>query len=208
MKTLKVTNKKGAAAGTVKVDDAIFNIEPNHFAVHQVVRSQMAADRAGTHSTKTRSMVRGGGRKPWRQKGTGRARQGTIRAPQWTGGGVVFGPHPRSHAFKVPNKVVKLAMRSVLSAKKAENDLHVVENMDFEAPSTKEAVTVLDALGLKGKKVTVVLGNEETNAYLSLRNIARVRPIFAFESNTYDLVDNSALLLTKEAVNYLGEVLS
>jgi len=207
MTTLKVKDKKGAAAGTVKTDEAIFAIEPNLFAVHQVVRSQMAAARAGTHSTKTRGLVRGGGRKPWRQKGTGRARQGTIRAPQWAGGGVVFGPHPRSYAFKVPNKVVKLAMKSALSAKVADGGFHVVDSMAFDKPSTKEAMTVLDALGLKDKKVTVVLGNEETNAFLSLRNIPRVRPIFAFEANTYDLVDNTAVLVTKEAVDYLGEVL-
>ena len=208
MITLKVKDKKGAAAGTVKADKAIFAIEPNLFAVHQVVRSQMAAARAGTHSTKTRSMVRGGGRKPWRQKGTGRSRQGTIRAPQWKGGGVVFGPTPRDHGFKVPNKVVKLAMRSALSAKLADKSLFVVDAMDFDKPSTKEANKVLDALGLKDKKVTIVLGKEDTNAYLSLRNTPRVRPIFAFEANTYDLVDNTALLLTKEALNYLGEVLS
>jgi large subunit ribosomal protein L4 len=207
MATLKVSDKKGEAAGTVKVNDAVFKIEPNTFAVHQVVRSQMAGARAGTHSTKTRSMVRGGGKKPWRQKGTGRARQGTIRAPQWAGGGVVFGPHPRSYAFKVPNKVVKLAMRSVLSAKRDEKTLFVVDTMDFDKPSTKEAIAVLDALGLKDKKVTIVLGNEDTHAVLSLRNIPRVRPIFAFEANTYDLVDNSALLLTKEAVKFIGEVL-
>ena len=208
MTTLKVKDMKGAAAGTVKADKAIFAIEPNLFAVHQVVRSQMAAARAGTHSTKTRSQVRGGGRKPWRQKGTGRARQGTIRAPQWAGGGVVFGPTPRSHGFKVPNKVVKLAMRSALSAKVAEKSFFVVDALAFDKPSTKDAVAMLEALGLKDKKVTVILGNEETNAFLSLRNIPRVRPIFAFEANTYDIVDNTAVLATKEAVNYLGEVLS
>ena len=208
MTTLKVKNMKGAAAGTVKADEAIFAIEPNLFAVHQVVRSQMAAARAGTHSTKTRGKVRGGGRKPWRQKGTGRARQGTIRAPQWKGGGVVFGPSPRSYAFKVPNKVVKLAMKSALSAKVADDNFFVVEAMDFDKPSTKDALVALDALGLKDKKITVVLGNEETNAFLSLRNIPRVRPIFAFEANTYDIVDNTAVLMTKEAVSYLGEVLS
>ncbi|MCL2403131.1 MAG: 50S ribosomal protein L4 [Coriobacteriia bacterium] len=208
MTTLKVKDKKGAAAGTVKTDEAIFAIEPNLFAVHQVVRSQMAAARAGTHSTKTRGLVRGGGRKPWRQKGTGRARQGTIRAPQWKGGGVVFGPTPRSHGFKVPNKVVKLAMKSAISAKVADGNFFVVDALDFDKPSTKEAIKTLDALGLKDKKITIILGNEDTDAYLSLRNIPRVRPIFAFEANTYDIVDNTAVLATKEAVTYLGEVLS
>jgi large subunit ribosomal protein L4 len=112
MATVDIKDTAGTKVGSVELADAVFGIEPHTFAVHQVVRSQMAARRAGTHSTKTRSDVRGGGRKPWRQKGTGRARQGTIRAPQWKGGGVVFGPHPRSYGFKVPNKVVKLAMRS------------------------------------------------------------------------------------------------
>jgi large subunit ribosomal protein L4 len=208
MTTLKVKDKKGAAAGTVKADEAIFAIEPNLFAVHQVVRSQLAAARAGTHSTKTRGLVRGGGRKPWRQKGTGRARQGTIRAPQWKGGGVVFGPTPRNHGFKVPNKVVKLAMRSAISAKVAEDKFFVVDALDFDKPSTKEAVSMLDALGLKDTKLTIILGNEDTDAYLSLRNVPRVRPIFAFEANTYDIVDNTAVLATKEAVAYIGEVLS
>ncbi|MCL2438720.1 MAG: 50S ribosomal protein L4 [Coriobacteriia bacterium] len=208
MTTLKVKDKKGAAAGTVKTDEAIFAIEPNLFAVHQVVRSQLAAARAGTHSTKTRGLVRGGGRKPWRQKGTGRARQGTIRAPQWKGGGVVFGPTPRNHGFKVPNKVVKLAMKSAISAKVAEDNFFVVDALDFDKPSTKEAIKILDALGLKDKKITIILGNEDTDAYLSLRNVPRVRPIFAFEANTYDIVDNTAVLATKEAVTYLGEVLN
>jgi large subunit ribosomal protein L4 len=208
MASIKVNDIKGEAAGTVKVDDSIIKIEPNTFALHQVVRAQLAGARAGTHQTKTRGQVRGGGKKPWRQKGTGRARQGTIRAPQWAGGGVVFGPHPRSYAFKVPNKVVKLAMRSALSAKLADKELHVVDALDFEKPSTKDAVKALAALGLTDTKITVVLGNEDTNAFLSLRNIPRVRPIFAFEANTYDLVDNKALLLTKESLKYLGEVLN
>ncbi|MDR1412865.1 MAG: 50S ribosomal protein L4 [Actinomycetes bacterium] len=208
MTTLKVKDVKGADAGSMRGADTIFKIEPNTFAMHQVVRSQLAGARAGTHQTKTRGQVSGGGKKPWRQKGTGRARQGTIRAPQWAGGGVVFGPHPRSYAFKVPNKVVKLAMRSALSAKLADKELVVVDALDFEAPSTKSAAVALSALGVADTKVTVVLGNEDTNAFLSLRNLPRVRPIFAFEANTYDLVDNKALVLTKEAVKWLGEVLS
>ncbi|MDR1775909.1 MAG: 50S ribosomal protein L4 [Actinomycetes bacterium] len=208
MTTIKVKDVHGADAGSLKAADDVFKIEPNSFAVHQVVRSQLAGARAGTHQTKTRGEVRGGGKKPWRQKGTGRARQGTIRAPQWKGGGVVFGPHPRDYAFKVPNKVVKLAMRSALSAKLAEKALHVVDALDFEAPSTKQALAALDALGLKDTKITVVLGNEDTNAFLSLRNIPRVRPIFAFEANTYDLVDNAALLFTKESLSWLEGVLN
>jgi large subunit ribosomal protein L4 len=208
MATLKVKDKHGEAAGTIKAADAVFKIEPNTFALHQVVRSQLAGARAGTHQTKTRGLVNGGGKKPWRQKGTGRARQGTIRAPQWKGGGVVFGPHPRNYAFKVPNKMVKLAMRSVLSAKLADKELYVVDALDFDKPSTKDALTALRALGLEGKKITVVLDPEDGNAFLSLRNLKRVRPIFSFEANAYDLVDNSALLLTKATLSWLEGVLN
>jgi large subunit ribosomal protein L4 len=208
MATLDIKDTKGKKAGTVTVADTIFAIEPNTHAMHQVVRSQMAARRAGTHDTKGRSEVSGGGAKPFRQKGTGRARQGTIRAPQWKGGGTVFGPTPRSYAFKVPNKVVKLAMRSALSAKTGEGVLHVVEAFDFEKPSTKAAADALAALGLTGTKVTIVVADDDVNAILSLRNIPKVRVITATESNTYDLVDNRAIVLTKPALEYIEGVLS
>src|SRR5512138_1485509 len=132
MATIEIKDVKGKKVGSADVADAVFAVEPNTFAMHQVVRSQLAARRAGTHDTKTRGLVRGGGKKPYRQKGTGRARQGTTRAPQWAGGGVVFGPHPRSYAFKVPNKVVKLAMRSVLSAKAADGDLQVIDGFGLD----------------------------------------------------------------------------
>lgn len=208
MATVDVRDMKGAAAGKAELSDAVFAVEPNTFAMHQVVRAQLAGARAGTHQTKTRGEVSGGGRKPWRQKGTGRARQGSIRSPQWRGGGTVFGPHPRSYAFKVPNKVVKLAMRSALSAKLAEGVLHVVDKFDFAKPSTKDAVAILKALGLEGKRVTVVLPNDAENAYLSFRNIDRVRVIVASEANTYDLVDNAAVLFSAESLNWVEEVLS
>lgn len=207
MATVDIKDTTGTKVGSVELPDAVFGVEPNTFVVHQVVRSQMAARRAGTHNTKTRSDVRGGGRKPWRQKGTGRARQGTIRAPQWRGGGVVFGPHPRGYGFKVPNKVVKLAMRSVLSAKTAEGVLHVIDGFGFDEPSTKRAAEVLAKIGIEGR-VTVVVANDDVNALLSLRNLARVRVITASESNTYDLVDNTAVLFTQSALNWLEEVLA
>ncbi len=181
--------------------------QPNTHAVHLVVRSQMAGRRAGTHDSKTRGQVSGGGAKPFRQKGTGRARAGSTRAPQWTGGGAVFGPHPRSYGFRVPNKVVKLAMRSVLSAKAADGVLHVVDGFSFGEPSTKSAAAALEALGVSGR-VTVVVPNGDLNAVKSFRNIDRVRVITAGESNTYDLVDNAALVLTKPALEYLEGVLS
>lgn len=207
MATVDIKDSAGTTVGSVELAEGVFGIEPHTFAVHQVVRSQMAARRAGTHSTKTRSDVSGGGRKPWRQKGTGRARAGTIRAPQWKGGGVVFGPHPRAYGFKVPNKVVKLAMRSALSAKTAGGVLHVVDGFGLSEPSTKRAAAVLAALGIEGR-VTVVVANDDVNAVLSLRNLPRVRVITVSEANTYDLVDNTAVVITQPALVRLEEVLA
>ena len=207
MTQITVTDSAGKSTGTLELADSIFAIEPNTYAMHQVVRSQMAALRQGTHNTKTRGQVSGGGRKPFRQKGTGRARQGTTRAAQFRHGGVVFGPHPRSYAFKVPNKVVKLAMKSVLSGKLADSELYVVEEFDFEKPSTKAAKAVIEALGITGR-ATVVVDDENINAFLSFRNLEKVLVIGASESNTYDLADNGALVMTTNAVKYVEEVLS
>ena len=207
MAFINITDVAADSSRKKKVEDSVFGIEPNAFAVHEVVRSQQAALRAGTHQTKTRGFVSGGGKKPWRQKGTGRARQGTIRAPQWAGGGVVFGPHPRSYAFKVNNKLVKLAMRSALSSKLADKALFVVENFTFEKPSTKAAAAILKALELEGRKTTVVIDNDNYAAFLSFRNIEGVRAIFACEANTYDLVDNKAVLFCADSLNWVGEVL-
>ena len=207
MAKIDIKDIGGKKVGSADLAEGVFGIEPNTFAVHQVVRSQQASRRAGTHSTLTRGRVRGGGKKPWRQKGTGRARQGSIRSPQWAGGGVVFGPHPRSYAFKVPNKVVKLAMRSALSAKLADECLYVVDSLAFEKPSTKQAVEILKALGIAGR-VTIILENEDINAYLSFRNLPKARVIFASEANTYDLVDNTAVLFAKPALTWLEGVLS
>jgi large subunit ribosomal protein L4 len=207
MATIEIKDVKGKKVGTTDLADAVFGVEPNTFAMHQVVRSQMAARRSGTHDTRTRGEIRGGGKKPWRQKGTGRARQGTIRAPQWRGGGVVFGPHPRSYAFKVPNKVVKLAMRSALSAKLTDEAIHVVKGFDFDAPSTKSAAAVLAGFGIEGK-VTIIVENDDMNALLSFRNLPKARVITASEANTYDLVDNTAVLFTEPALNWLEGVLS
>jgi large subunit ribosomal protein L4 len=208
MATFEIKDTRGKKAGTVEVADAVFAIEPNAHVVHQVVRSQMAARRSGTHDTKTRGEVRGGGAKPWRQKGTGRARAGSTRSPIWTGGGTVFGPHPRSYAFKVPSKMVKLAMRSALSDKASSGVLHVVDSFAFEKPSTKQGAEVIKALGLEGTKVTVVVTNDDANAVLSLRNLPKVRVITTTDANTYDLVDNAAVLVTKPALEYLEGVLA
>lgn len=207
MATIVIKDAAGKKVGEAAVADAVFGIQPNTHAVHLVVRSQMAARRSGTHDTKTRGEVSGGGAKPWRQKGTGRARQGSIRAGQWKGGGVTFGPTPRDHSFKVPKKVVKLAMRSVLSAKTADGELHVIDGFKLDEPSTKKAVLALKALGVEGR-ATVVVDNDDAVAIKSLRNIDGIRVITASESNTYDLVDNSVLLFTKPALEWLEGVLS
>ena len=207
MAKIDIKDTAGKKVGSTDLADGVFGIEPNTFVVHQVVRSQLAARRSGTHSTRTRGMVSGGGKKPWRQKGTGRARQGSSRSPQWAGGGVVFGPHPRSYGFKVPNKVIKLAMRSALSAKLADEVLYVVDGFSFEKPSAKQAAEILKSLGITGR-VTIVVPDDDINAILSFRNIAKVRVISASEANTYDLVDNTAVLFSKPALSWLEGVLS
>ncbi|PKQ36654.1 MAG: 50S ribosomal protein L4 [Actinobacteria bacterium HGW-Actinobacteria-1] len=206
MATVEVKDMSGKKVGTADLADTVFAIAPNTFAVHQVVRSQMAARRQGTHDTKGRSEVSGGGAKPWRQKGTGRARQGSIRSGQWKGGGVIFGPTPRSYAFKVPNKVVKLAMRSVLSAKTNDGELYVVDGFGITEPSTKQAAAILKALGIE-KRVTIVVENDDVNTILSFRNLPKARIITASEANTYDLVDNQSVLFTKPALEWLEGVL-
>lgn len=207
MASIEVKDASGKKVNDAELSAAVFEIEPNVHVMHEVVRAQRAARRAGTHNTLTRGQVRGGGRKPWRQKDTGRARQGTIRAPQWAGGGTVFGPHPRSYAFRVNSKEVKLAMRSALSAKLADNELVVVEDFSFEKPCTKQAVAALKNLGLEGR-ITLVIADEDVNTYLSFRNIPKVRIIGASEVNTLDMIDNKALVLTNAALTYIEEVLA
>ena len=207
MAKIDIKDTAGKKVGSTDLSDGVFGIEPNTFVVHQVVRSQLAARRSGTHSTLTRGKVSGGGKKPWRQKGTGRARQGSTRSPQWAGGGVVFGPHPRSYGFKVPNKVIKLAMRSALSAKLADEVLHVIDGFSFEKPSSRQAAEILKSLGIAGR-VTIIVPDDDVNAILSFRNLPKVRVITASESNTYDLVDNTAVLISKSSLSYLEGVLS
>ena len=207
MSSIDIKNMNGEVVGTAELAESVFGIEPNVHVMHTVVRSQLAAIRQGTHSTKTRGMVSGGGKKPWRQKGTGHARQGTIRAPQWRGGGVVFGPHPRSYAFRVNRKEVKLAMRSALSAKLADGALVIVDDINFEKPSTKEAVKVLKNLAIDGR-VTIVISGNDINSFLSFRNIPTVRMIDETEINCYDLIDNKTLVVTTAALKHIEEVLS
>lgn len=207
MAKFDVLDMNGKKVSTIELSDAVFGMTPNEKVMHAAVVNFLANQRQGTQSTKTRSEVSGGGKKPWRQKGTGRARQGTIRAPQWAGGGTVFGPHPRSYAFRVNNKEVKLAMRSALSAKLADGELFVVDAFNFEKPSTKAAVAALKALGLE-RRTTLVIDDEDVNTYLSFRNIPTVNILPVSAANTYELIDNKALVFTADALKRIEEVLA
>ena len=192
----KVTLYKqdGTENGQIELNDAIFGIEPNESVVFDAVIMQRASMRQGTHAVKNRSQVRGGGRKPWRQKGTGRARQGSIRSPQWVGGGVVFGPTPRSYAYKLPKKVRRLAIRSALSMKAAEDQIKVIEGLSFEAPKTKAFKDILTNLNLG--KTLVVLEGDNDNAYLSARNLPNVKVIDERNVNVLDVVNYDTILIT------------
>ncbi len=208
MSKYAIKNVEGAEVGQAELSADVFGIEPNIPVIHQSVVAIEAGLRQGTHSVKNRHEVSGGGVKPYRQKGTGRARQGSIRAGQWTGGGVIFGPTPRDHSKRINNKMVKLAMRSVLSGKVADEELVLVDSLSFEKPSTKQAVALLAALGVAEKRVTVVVDDENVNAYLSFRNIEKVNCIGISEANTRNLIDNGALVMTADVAKQLEEVLA
>ena len=208
MSTFEVKNAEGKKASEVELSEAVYGIEPNIHVMHHIVKCQHACWRQGTQSARTRAEVRGGGKKPWRQKGTGRARQGTIRAPQWRHGGVVFAPKPRVYTKRMNNKEVKLAMRSALSAKLRDNELVIVDDYGFEKPSTKAAVAMLKALGVEGKRLTIIVREDDVNAYLSFRNIPKTFIITPAEANTYDLVNNGALLMPADVATHFGEVLA
>jgi large subunit ribosomal protein L4 len=193
----------GAVTGSVTLDEGIFGIQPNVPVLHQVVTAQLAAARSGTQSTKTRAEVSGGGRKPFKQKGTGRARQGSERAPQFTGGGVALGPKPRSYRQRTPRKMIQLALRSALSDRASGNKVVVIDGWPWEAPSTREARSCLEALQLGGK-VLVVLGPTDEDAYKSFRNLPAVQLIMASELNAYDILCNDWIVFTRETLP--GEV--
>ena len=208
MSKYAIKNVEGAEVAQAELSDDVFGIEPNIPVIHQVVKVYEACQRQGTHSTKNRHNVSGGGAKPYRQKGTGRARQGSTRAGQWRHGGVIFGPLPHSHALKINKKMVKLAMRSVLSGKVADSELVLVDSLAFETISTKSAVAALKALGIEDKRVTVVVADDAVETYLSFRNIEKVTVIGESEANTRFLIDNGALLMTADTAKYFEEVLA
>ena len=195
MVAVPVLDVSGAETGSVELTADIFGVEPNTAVMHQVVTAQLAARRRGTHSTKTRSDVRGGGAKPWRQKGTGRARHGSIRSPIWRGGGIAHGPHPRSYAQATPKKMKRLALRSALSDRAAEEKIIVVEEWGFDVPSTASAVRKLEALGATGR-VLVILERDDVSARKSFRNLPRVNTLPADQLNTYDVLVSDVMVFT------------
>lgn len=205
MATLKMLNMEGAEAGTIEVSDEIFGIEPNQDAVHQVVVNYLANQRQGTQSAKTRAEVRGGGRKPFRQKGTGRHRQGSSTDPSQVGGGIVFAPKPRSYNYTVPKKIKRLALKSALSAKVQDQEIIVLDSLDFEAPKTKEMVKVLANINAD-KKALIVTAEKNENVVRSASNIPGVRTALATTMNVYEIVNANSLVVTKDAIAKIEEV--
>lgn len=193
----------GSASGDIKLEADVFGIEPNLDVLHQVVTAQLAAARAGTASTKTRGAVRGGGKKPWRQKGLGRARHGSIRSPQWVGGGVAHGPQPRDFGQRTPKKMKRLALRSALSARASESAIMVVEELDWSAPKTKQAVKLLDAMGVTGKTL-VVMTQLDASAGKSFRNLAEVRLVEPGHLTAYDVLWSDQVVFTSHTVGSVG----
>ncbi|WP_314050613.1 50S ribosomal protein L4 [Abiotrophia defectiva] len=207
MTKVSLFKQDGSQIGEIELNAAVFGIEPNEDVIFDAVIMQRASLRQGTHAVKNRSAVRGGGRKPWRQKGTGRARQGSIRSPQWVGGGTVFGPTPRSYSYKLPKKVRRLALQSVLSQKVLEGKLVVVDELSFAAPSTKEFKSVLNNLKVDAKTLLVLEGTN-ANAYFSARNLANVKVIDEGNVNVLDVVNYDTLVITKAALSTVEEALA
>ncbi|AAU21763.1 50S ribosomal protein L4 [Bacillus sp. GM2] len=207
MPKVALYNQNGSTAGDIELNDSVFGIEPNESVVFDAILMQRASLRQGTHKVKNRSEVRGGGRKPWRQKGTGRARQGSIRSPQWRGGGIVFGPTPRSYAYKLPKKVRRLAIKSALSSKVNDNNLIVLEDLNLDAVKTKEMAAILKGLSIE-KKALIVTADANETVELSARNLPGVTVVEANGINVLDVVGHEKLVMTKAAVEKVEEVLA
>ena len=205
MSTVTMLNMAGQEAGTIELNDAVFGIEPNQNAVHAVVKNILANKRQGTQSAKTRAEVRGGGRKPFRQKGTGRHRQGSSTDPSQIGGGVVFAPKPRSYRYTVPKKVRRLAMLSALSAKVQDGEIIVVDEISFEEPKTKEMIKMLDAIKAD-KKALIVTAAKDENIVKSAANIQGIRTALVGTMNVYDILNHNSFIVTKEAIEKIEEV--
>ncbi|MDY0256652.1 50S ribosomal protein L4 [Gudongella oleilytica] len=205
MPKVNVYNMQGELVEEMELSEEIFGVEINEHVVYEVVKNQLANKRQGTQSAKTRAEVRGGGRKPWRQKGTGRARQGSIRSPQWKGGGVVFAPKPRDYSYSVPKKVRRLALKSVLTDKLQNNEMIVVDQLSFDAPKTKEMKKVLANLKAD-KKALIVMAEKDANVIRSANNIPNVATALVNTINVYDILKYNSFIITKEAVKRVEEV--
>lgn len=205
MAKITMLNMAGEPAGEIELNDAIFGIEPNMNAVHAVVKNYLANQRQGTQSAKTRSEVRGGGRKPFRQKGTGRHRQGSTTDPSQIGGGIVFAPKPRDYRYSLPKKVRRLAMKSILSSKVAEKEIIVIDELKFEQPKTKEMIKVLGNIKAE-KKALIVLGENDINVIRSAANIPGVKTTHVGMMNVYEIINHTSFVVTKDAINRIQEV--
>lgn len=205
MPKVKVLNMLGEQVDEIELSEGIFDIEINEHVVYEVVKNQLANKRQGTQSAKNRDEVRGGGKKPWRQKGTGRARQGSIRAPHFTGGGVTFAPKPRDYSYKVPKKVRRLALKSVLTSKVQNGEIIVIDNIDFDAPKTKEMATFLSNISAD-RKALIVMDEKKESVIKSANNIPNLGTALVNTINVYDLMNCNSLIITKEAVKKVEEV--
>lgn len=204
--TLDIYKIDGKPSGKkVKLDDKIFGIQPNDHAIYLSVKAFLANQRQGTHKAKERAEVSGGGKKPWRQKGRGTARAGTIRSPLWIGGGTIFGPRPRDYRQKLPQKVKQLARKSALSYKVKDEQIIVVEDFSFDKPKTKDFVSMMEALNLNGKKILLLTGEIDANIYRSGRNIKKVSVMEASKASTYDILNNQLLVLQHSAVKAISD---
>ena len=208
MAKVELLNLNGEKVKDIKVNDNIWNIEKNDAVLHNAIIKAAAGFRQGTHATKTRSEVSGGGRKPWKQKGTGNARQGSIRATQWRGGGIVFGPQPRDYSKKMKKKERRLALLSALSYKLSDNELVVVDSLTVENGKTKEMVAILDKLNLTNYKTLIVVNELDEKVCLASRNLGNTKIVLVEEVNTYDVVNSDRMVITEEALNKLEEVLT
>ena len=205
MSKVDIKKSDGAKSGTIELDENIFGIEPNVAVMHQVVNAQLAAKRSGTHSTKTRAEVRGGGAKPWKQKGTGRARAGSSRIPHWRGGGIALGPKPRDYSQRTPKKMKRLALRSALSDRAQSNSVYVVDAWDFETRSTKAAKTALEAIGAEGK-VLIVTNAQDANTEKSFRNLSNVNVLSSDQLNVFDILVSDSIVFTKDNLPTMNQV--
>ena len=205
MSKVDIKKSDGAKSGTIELDENIFGIEPNVAVMHQVVNAQLAAKRSGTHSTKTRAEVRGGGAKPWKQKGTGRARAGSSRIPHWRGGGIALGPKPRDYSQRTPKKMKRLALRSALSDRASSNSVYVVDAWEFETPSTKAAKTALEAIGAEGK-VLIVTDLQDENTEKSFRNLSNVNVLSSDQLNVFDILVSDSIVFTKSNLPTTNQV--